>query len=73
MEPLMGTLVLILIALVGSRFSFLTVRIPLGPRLLFRTGMHFLLIGFLIGPAGLGVVTEEATGQLLPFLALGLG
>lgn len=57
----------------GARFSFSTERIPLGPRLLFRTGTHFLIIGFLIGPAGLGVVTEQATGQLLPFLALGLG
>ena len=62
-----------MVALVGARFSFSTERIPLGPRLLFRTGTHFLILGFLIGPSGLGVVTEEATGQLLPFLALGLG
>ena len=57
----------------GARFTFSRQRTPLGPRLLFRTGTHFLIVGFLIGPAGLGVVTEQATGQLLPFLALGLG
>jgi hypothetical protein len=73
MEPLVGALVIILVALVGARFSFATESVPLGPRLLFRTGTHFLIIGFLIGPSGLGVVTAEATRQLLPFLALGLG
>jgi len=73
MEPLVGALVIILVALAGARLSFSAERIPLGPQLLFRTGTHFLVIGFLIGPSGLGVVTDEATGQLLPFLALGLG
>jgi len=73
MEPLVGALVIIVVALVGARLSFSTERVPLGPRLLFRTGTHFLVIGFVIGPSGLGVVTEEATGELLPFLALGLG
>ena len=57
----------------GAHFTFSRQRTPLGPRLLFRTGTHFLIVGFLIGPAGLGLVTEQATGQLLPFLALGLG
>ena len=73
MEPLVGALVVILVALVGARVSFSTERVTPGPRLLFRTGTHFLIIGFLIGPAGLGVVSAEATGQLFPFLALGLG
>ena len=69
----MGALALIVIALLGARLSFSTERAPVGPRLLFRTGTHFLPLGFLIGPAGLGVLTTEATAQLSPFLALGLG
>lgn len=73
MSPLVGTLVLVLLALLGTRFSFRTERVPEGPRLLFRTGTHFLVFGFLLGPAGLGLLTLDATRQLSPLLALGLG
>ena len=73
MDPLIGTLVLILLALIGARFSFSTERVPHGSRLLFRTGIHFLVLGFLLGPVGFGLLTHEATEQLYPFLALGLG
>jgi Kef-type K+ transport system membrane component KefB len=73
MDPLVGTLVLILLALVGSRLSFSTKRIPQGPGLLFRTGTHFLILGFLLGPSALGLLTAESTVDLSPFLALGLG
>lgn len=73
MDPLVGTLVLIVLALVGARFSFSTERVREGPRLLFRTGTHFLLLGMLLGPVGLGLLTPESTRQLFPFLALGLG
>lgn len=73
MDPLVGTLVLIFLALIGARFSFSTSRVTQGPRLLFRTGTHFLLLGFLLGPAGTGLLSPAATDQLSPFLALGLG
>ena len=73
MDPLVATLVLILLALLGSRLSFSTERIPAGPRLLFRTGTHFLILGFLLGPAGLALLSVESMAGLSPFLALGLG
>lgn len=73
MNSLVATLVLIVVALVGARVSFSTEKAPPGPRLLFRTGTHFLLVGFVLGPIGLGLLTPEATQGLLPFLALGLG
>lgn len=73
MNPLLGTLVLILLALLGSRFSFSTVRTSLAPRLLFRTGIHFLALGFLLGPSVVGLIPPEATAALFPLLALGLG
>ncbi len=73
MQPLVGALVIIVVALVGARISFSNERVPTGPRLLFRTGTHFLIVGFLIGPTGVGIVTAEATSQFFPFLALGLG
>lgn len=73
MEPLLSALVLILLALLGARFSFSTEHVPPGPRLIFRTGMHFLILGFILGPSGLGLLTAEASSQLSPLLALGLG
>jgi hypothetical protein len=73
MDPLVGTLVLILVALLGARFSFSTEAVPQGPRLLFRTGIHFLVLGFLLGPSGMGLLSTEASEQLSPLLALGLG
>jgi hypothetical protein len=72
-DPLLATLILIVLALVGARFSFSTGNIAPGPRLFFRTGTHFILIGFLLGPAVLGLVTREALEHLFPFLALGFG
>jgi len=57
----------------GARISFSTEAAPPGPRLLFRTGTHFLFVGFLLGPSVLGLLTPETTDGLFPFLALGLG
>lgn len=73
MDPLVATLALILLALLGARFSFSTERIPAGPRLLFRTGTHFLFVGVILGPAALGLLSTESLVQLYPLLGLGLG
>ena len=73
MDPLLATLILIFLALVGARFSFSTANIAAGPRLLFRTGTHFIVIGFVLGPSVLGLVTREALEHLFPFFALGFG
>ena len=73
MDPLLATLILISLALVGARFSFSTANIAAGPRLLFRTGTHFIVIGFVLGPSVLGLVTREALEHLFPFFALGFG
>jgi hypothetical protein len=73
LHPFLSTLILILLALLGARFSFSTLRVPPGPRLVFRTGTHFLLLGFVLGPHILGLLTVEAVQQLFPLLGLGLG
>jgi Sodium/hydrogen exchanger family len=73
MDPLVSTLLVILLALVGARLSFSTeVKAP-GPRLVFRTGTHFLLLGLLLGPQALGFLSLESLEQLFPLTALGLG
>lgn len=72
-DPFVSTLVLILLALLGARLSFSTLSVPPGPRLVFRTGTHFLFLGLVLGPHALGLLTEEAIRQLFPLLGLGLG
>ncbi len=73
MDPIVSTLILILLALLGARFSFSTDRIPSGPRLVFRTGTHFLFLGLALGPHFVGLLTEQTLEQLSPLLGLGLG
>lgn len=73
MDPLLATLILIILALVGARFSFSTTNIAQGPRLFSRTGTHFILIGFVLGPSVLNLVTRESLEHLFPFFALGFG
>mgnify|MGYP001819224099 CR=1 FL=1 len=73
MDPLLSTLILILLALLGARFSFSSIPVPQGPRLLLRTGVHFLFVGFALGPHGLNLLGAEQVQQLFPLLALGLG
>ena len=73
MDPLLATFILILLALLGARFSFSTANVPAGPRLLFCTGTHFIFVGFVLGPSAMGFVTADALEHLFPFMALGLG
>lgn len=73
MDPLVATLFLVLLALLGARLSFSTERVPVGPRLVFRTGTQFLFLGFLLGPPLLALVSRDALAQLFPLLGLGLG
>ncbi len=73
MNPLVGVLVLVLLGLLGARFSFAEPRGPLGARLFITTGTYFVFLGFLLGGHVFGLLTREVLGQLYPFLALGLG
>jgi len=73
MDPLISTLALIFLALLGARMSFSTLPVPAGPRLLLRTGTHFVFLGVLLGPHLLGLATPDAMDQLRPLITLGLG
>jgi len=73
MDPLVSTLAVILLALLGARLTFSTEKTAQGPRLLFRTGTHFLLFGFMLGPAVLELLSQDALEGLFPLMALGLG
>jgi Kef-type K+ transport system membrane component KefB len=72
-NPLLGILVLLLLGIGGARLSLSTWTGTLGPRLLRITGMHMLLVGFVLGSHGVDLLGRDLIGQLDPFLALGLG
>jgi len=70
---LLTVLALALLSLLGSRLGFRSRRASLGIRLFVSAGSHYVLLGFLLGPRGAGLVTEGVTQSLAPFIALGLG
>ncbi|HSM37386.1 MAG TPA: cation:proton antiporter [Longimicrobiales bacterium] len=73
MNPLVGILVLLLLGIAGAKLSLSTWTGRLGPRLLRITGMHMLLVGFVLGSHGVDLLARDLIGRLDPFLALGLG
>lgn len=73
MDPLVATLILVLLAILGARVSFSPQRVPTGPRMLLTTGVHFLVLGYLLGPGGLGLFGGDGITRLQPLVALGLG
>ncbi len=73
MNPILVVLLLVLIGLLGARFSFARRQVPLGPQMFAAIGGPFLFLGFILGPHLLEVLGAETLQQLSPLLALGLG
>lgn len=73
MKALLAVLILVLLGLLGARFGFREERAPLEFRLLLTSGTHFLVIGFLLGPQSLGLLTSDLLDALSPVIMLGLG
>lgn len=72
MRLLLTALAFVLLSLLGSRLGFRSRRASLGIRLFVSAGSQYVLIGFLLGPLGAGLVTPGLTDSLAPFIALGL-
>lgn len=73
MNPLLLTLFLLLVALLGAQVTYSKRQVPLGPRILIAIGGPFLLLGFLLGPHVSNIVSRDTIDLLTPLLALGLG
>lgn len=73
MKALLAVLILVLLGLLGARFGFREERGPLGLRLLFAAGTHYLLVGYALGPQALGLLTPDLLEALSPVIMLGLG
>ncbi|MDE3259543.1 MAG: hypothetical protein OYM47_17075 [Gemmatimonadota bacterium] len=72
MKLVFAAILIVVIAFVGSRLSFVHIRLPLGVRNLFLTGIEYLLVGFLLGGAVLDLLDAATLDGLYPFVGMGL-
>ncbi|MDP6778159.1 MAG: hypothetical protein QGI83_15495, partial [Candidatus Latescibacteria bacterium] len=72
MKLVLVAVLVAIIAFVGSRVSFVRVRLPLGVENLFLTGTEFLLVGVLLGSGVFNILDDATLAGLYPFLGLGL-
>lgn len=73
MRVLLAVLALVVLALLGARFGFREERGSLGLRLGWSTGTHFVVLGYLLGPRGINLLTPAVLDALTPVVVLGLG
>lgn len=72
MKLLIAIAIISLIAVIGSRMTFLNRRLPLGVRSILLTGSEYILIGILLGRMGFDILDRSTLEQLQPFLIFGL-
>jgi Kef-type K+ transport system membrane component KefB len=60
------------IAVVGSRLTFLNRRLPLGFRNIIFTGIEYIFLGVLLGQMGLNIIDFKSLNNLEPLLIFGL-
>ncbi len=68
-----GVALLLVIALIGYRRTFVRLRLPRGARLIFLTGTEFILVGLALGDQLIGLLDEQMIRSLTPLFGLGLG
>lgn len=72
MKLLFAIAIIALIALIGSRITFLNRQLPLGIRNILFTGVEYILMGVFLGKMGLNLLDFETLQNLEPFLLFGL-
>jgi Kef-type K+ transport system membrane component KefB len=72
MKLLLSIVIIVVIAVVGSRVTFINRRLPLGFRNLIFTGTEYIFIGILLGRTGLNIIDSSTLNNLTPFVILGL-
>ena len=68
-----GVALLLVIALIGYRRTFVRLHLPSGARLVFLTGTEFVLVGVALGDQLIGLLDEQTIRSLTPLFSLGLG
>ncbi|MGM0383160.1 MAG: cation:proton antiporter [Thermodesulfobacteriota bacterium] len=72
MKLLLFIVIIVAIAIAGSRITFLNRKLPLGFRSIIFTGSEYIFIGVLLGGMGLNLVDAKSLKNLEPFLIFGL-
>lgn len=72
MKLVFAAILIVVIAFIGSRLSFVHIRLPLGVRNIFLTGIEYVLVGFLLGGAALDLLDTSTLDGLYPFVGMGL-
>ncbi len=73
LKVIVGVALLLFIALIGYRRTFVRLRVPVGARLIFLTGTEFIFVGVALGDQMVGLLSEEIVRSLTPLFSLGLG
>jgi len=72
-KTIIGLVILVSIALVGYRKTFVRLPLPSGARFFFLTGAEFIFIGLALGDQFLGLLDHNTIDRLGPLFSLGLG
>lgn len=73
MKLVIGITLIVLVAVLGSRWTFTRARLPLGARRILLTGAEFLVVGICLGELLLGLLDRSTLAGLSPLLDLSLG
>ena len=72
MRLILSIVIIVVIAVVGSRLTFLNRRLPLGFRNIIFTGIEYVFLGVLLGQMGLNIIDLRSLNNLEPLLIFGL-
>jgi len=72
MKFLLSIVIIVVIAVVGSRLTFLNRRLPIGFRNIIFTGIEYIFLGVLLGQMGLNIIDSRALHNLEHLLIFGL-
>lgn len=72
MKLLITIVIITIIAIIGSRLTFLNRKLPLGFRNIIFTGTEYIFIGVFLGKMGLNLIDPKILTSLEPFLFFGL-
>jgi len=73
MKIVAGIVLVLIVALLGSRFSFAKLKLPFFRGSIFLTGTEYLLVGVALGPLMLGLLDAKTQQGLHPLINLALG
>ncbi len=73
MRIFISVLLLLLISLLGSRWSFSKLKLPVFAHHIYLTGIEFIVAGYLLGSSGINFFTPGMLLDLRPIQALTLG